>query len=64
MAYMSVYMDVRISIFTHMCEINIKDIYSCAHAYMQMGIYITIFAYVHVCTYMYTCVEVIIYLCM
>ena len=58
MAYMSVYMDVHISICAHMCEMNIKDIYLCVHVYMQMGIYITLFAYVNVCTYMYTCVEV------
>ena len=34
----------------HICEMNVKDICSCAHAYIQMGVYITLFAYVHMCT--------------
>ena len=57
MAFMSVYMDVYISICAYMCEINIKNIkVSCVHVYMQMGVFITLFSYVHACTYMYACV--------
>ena len=54
---MSVYVDVHISICAHMCEMNIRDICSCVYVYIQMGIYITLFAYVHVCTcvYAYVC---------
>ena len=51
MAFMSVYVDVHIYICAHMCEMNIEDICSCVHVYMQMGIYKTLFAYMHVCTY-------------
>ena len=36
----------------HKCEMNIEDICSCVHVYMQIGVYITLFAYVHVCGYM------------
>ena len=45
----------------HMCEMNIKDICSCVHVYMQMSAYITLFAYVHVCVYM--CEDVYVYAC-
>ena len=62
MAFMSLYMDVHISICAHMCEMNIKDICACLHA--NWYVYITLFAYVHVCTYMYICVDVFICLCM
>ena len=44
----------HISIYAHICEISIIDICSSVHVYMQMGVYITLFAYVHVC--MYICV--------
>ena len=36
--------------YAHMCEMNIG---SCVYAYMQMGVYITLFAYMHVCAYIY-----------
>ena len=36
MAFMSVCMDVHISICAYMCEVNIKDICSCVHVYMQI----------------------------
>ena len=43
-----------------MCEMNLKDICPSicpsVHAYMQIGVYITLFAYV--CAYMHICVEV------
>ena len=51
-------LDVHISIYAHMCEMNMKDIYSCVHVYMQTGMY------VHVCANMYTCMEVFICLWM
>ena len=41
--------------YAHMCEMNINDICSCVHAYMQMSVYITLFAYVNVCVYVWKC---------
>ena len=38
-----------------MCEMNLKDICPSVHVYIQMGVYITLFAYG--CAYMYICVE-------
>ena len=38
--------------YVHMCEMNINNIFSCVHVYMQKGAYITLFAYVDVCAYM------------
>ena len=54
MAFMSSYMDEHISMCTLMCEMNIKDMCACLH--------VSFFAYVHVCTYMYTCVEVYMFM--
>ena len=42
--------------YAQMCEMNIKDISPSVHVYIQMGVYITLFACV--CAYMYICVEV------
>ena len=52
MVFMSVCMDVHISICTHVhiCEKNLKDIRPSVHVYMQMGVYIRLFACV--CAYM------------
>ena len=41
---------IYMHICAHMCEMDIKDICSSVHAYMQIGVYITLFA--HVCAYM------------
>ena len=61
MAFMPVYMDVHISTCAHMCEINIKDISSCVHVYMQMGIYSTICLCVYI--YVYMCGSVYVFIC-
>ena len=42
--------------YARMCGKNLNDICPSVHVYMQMGIHITLFAYV--CAYMYICVEV------
>ena len=42
--------------YAHMCEMNVKDIRSSVHVYMQMGVYITLFACM--CAYMYGSVYV------
>ena len=39
-----------------MCEKNVKNNRPSVHAYMQIGVYITLF--VCMCAYMYICVEV------
>ena len=46
----------------HMCEMNIKDLCSCVQAFMQMGVYITLFAYVcaYICLEMYMLTHVIL----
>ena len=59
---MSLCMDIHIEICAHTCEMNIEDICSCVHVYIQVGVYITPFAYVHVCTYMYIYVCIYIYI--
>ena len=51
--YAYIHMQTCAYVYVHMCEINIKDICSCVHVYMQMGVYMKLFAYVHVCVYAY-----------
>ena len=47
-------MNAHMSISQHMFEMNIKDICPCVDVYMQMGVYITLHGYLHVCTPIYT----------
>ena len=39
----------------HMCVMNIKDVCSSVHAYMQMGVSMTLFAYMCGSAYVNTC---------
>ena len=48
---MSVYINVHISMYAtcvYMCEMTEGYLLKCLYIYMQIGVYITLFAYVHV----------------
>ena len=49
----SLYVSMYGCAYIHMCEMNIKGICSCVYVYMQMGVYITLFAYVYICVEMF-----------